>query len=519
MTPKPYVFMFLMSRGSKCYVGPVGGPDPLKQPLDISKIVEIPTLKPYIFLFLVSRGIKRIPTTYLRETTEYTKTENDPKINQTDFFTRIPTTYLRETTEYTKTENDPNINQTDLKWIVLLATFVVVLLFIGVTLIFCQRSKFTSICKTRSDEESHEENIPFINQDVEMNTVSREQVCAVISHTAPHPESISEMNLPRVLHPPPQGACPCNLHTSSLLSLCLLIQLLTTTFKFEKQTAKSRTSVHTPTSNIAATTRFVLSGSPVTKNILMCGRTYSYARVQCSLVQPDGVLALMRIRWAMSLQALLNVFPPFRSFHLSGRAAKPLAMASRNFLAASKVKVKGQGQLGSVFTPQCKGLLILFCFFLGLSTFQVFPPFRDFGPLAMEESTLAEQNDIKVKGQENLELIEAGKAGPVGSPNEPPSPKQPIRDQKTAYLTTDVNILENGIGLEHELPDINFQSSGIWDEIRIDSVTSPSTTQVLTISAAPLTGPATIATGNGSLYGILTCTSPLTQNSSVTPSS
>lgn len=58
---------------------------------------------------------------------------------------------------------------------------------------------------------------------------------------------------------------------------------------------------------------------------------------------------------------------------------------------------------------------------------------------------------------ENLELIEAGKAGPVGSPNEPPSPKQPIRDQKTAYLTTDVNILENGIGLEHELPDINFQ--------------------------------------------------------------
>lgn len=120
---------------------------------------------------------------------------------------------------------------------------------------------------------------------------------------------------------------------------------------------------------------------------------------------------------------------------------------------------------------------------------------------------------------ENLELIEAGKAGPVGSPNEPPSPKQPIRDQKTAYLTTDVNILENGIGLEHELPDINFQSSGIWDEIRIDSVTSPSTTQVLTISAAPLTGPTTIATGNGSLYGILTCTSPLTQNSSVTPSS
>lgn len=54
-------------------------------------------------------------------------------------------------------------------------------------------------------------------------------------------------------------------------------------------------------------------------------------------------------------------------------------------------------------------------------------------------------------------MIEAGKAGPVGSPNEPPSPKQPIRDQKTAYLTTDVNILENGIGLEHELPDMNFQ--------------------------------------------------------------
>lgn len=40
---------------------------------------------------------------------------------------------------------------------------------------FCVTLEFTSICKTKSDEERHEENKPFINQDVEMNAVSREQ--------------------------------------------------------------------------------------------------------------------------------------------------------------------------------------------------------------------------------------------------------------------------------------------------------------------------------------------------------
>ena len=30
--------------------------------------------------------------------------------------------------------------------------------------------------------------------------------------------------------------------------------------------------------------------------------------------------------------------------------------------------------------------------------------YRDFGPLGMEASTLAEQNDIKVKGQGHLEI-------------------------------------------------------------------------------------------------------------------
>ena len=60
---------------------------------------------------------------------------------------------------------------------------------------------------------------------------------------------------------------------------------------------------------------------------------------------------------------------------------------------------------------------------------------------------------------EKLELIEAGKAGPVGSPKEDtPSPKpHPIREQKSGFLATDVNILENGMGLEPELPEINFQ--------------------------------------------------------------
>lgn len=34
--------------------------------------------------------------------------------------------------------------------------------------------EFTSICKTKSDEESHEENKPFINKN-EKNAVSRKQ--------------------------------------------------------------------------------------------------------------------------------------------------------------------------------------------------------------------------------------------------------------------------------------------------------------------------------------------------------
>lgn len=39
----------------------------------------------------------------------------------------------------------------------------------------CVTLEFTSICKTRSDEESPEENKPFINQDVEINTASGKQ--------------------------------------------------------------------------------------------------------------------------------------------------------------------------------------------------------------------------------------------------------------------------------------------------------------------------------------------------------
>lgn len=39
---------------------------------------------------------------------------------------------------------------------------------------FCLTLEFTSICKTKSDEESHEENKPFINKN-ERNAVSRKQ--------------------------------------------------------------------------------------------------------------------------------------------------------------------------------------------------------------------------------------------------------------------------------------------------------------------------------------------------------
>lgn len=59
---------------------------------------------------------------------------------------------------------------------------------------------------------------------------------------------------------------------------------------------------------------------------------------------------------------------------------------------------------------------------------------------------------------DKLELIEAGKAGPVGSKREDvSSPKQPIIEEKKDFLATDVDILENGMGLEQELPEINFQ--------------------------------------------------------------
>lgn len=55
-------------------------------------------------------------------------------------YNRIPTTYLRETTEYTKTENDSKINMNGLEWIVpIIIATVVVILFIGVIIIFRQR--------------------------------------------------------------------------------------------------------------------------------------------------------------------------------------------------------------------------------------------------------------------------------------------------------------------------------------------------------------------------------------------
>lgn len=76
----------------------------------------------------------------------YAKTQNVSIVNSRILividilfiYNRIPTTYPRETTENTITENDPKINQTDFKWIVPLA-IVVVLLSIGVTLIFRRR--------------------------------------------------------------------------------------------------------------------------------------------------------------------------------------------------------------------------------------------------------------------------------------------------------------------------------------------------------------------------------------------
>ena len=61
---------------------------------------------------------------------------------------------------------------------------------------------------------------------------------------------------------------------------------------------------------------------------------------------------------------------------------------------------------------------------------------------------------------EKLELIEAGKAGPVG--NDPPSPRcsTPHSQQettKTEYLMNDINVVDGSIQMDQSLPDISLQ--------------------------------------------------------------
>lgn len=125
---------------------------------------------------------------------------------------------------------------------------------------------------------------------------------------------------------------------------------------------------------------------------------------------------------------------------------------------------------------------------------------------------------------EKLELIEAGKAGPVGSDLSPPSPRcstphTPQETTKTEYLMNDISV-DGGIQMDQSLPDISLQN-GLWDDLSgeinvVDlPMTSPSiSTSHVTLSASTATIPVTISLANGAIYqGNFSCT-PTSQNSS-----
>ncbi|XP_063399633.1 forkhead box protein I1c-like [Mytilus trossulus] len=128
---------------------------------------------------------------------------------------------------------------------------------------------------------------------------------------------------------------------------------------------------------------------------------------------------------------------------------------------------------------------------------------------------------------EKLELIEAGKAGPVGG--DPPSPRcsTPHSPKETAeYLINDLPTIDNSMQMDHSLTDISLQN-GLWDDSgEINVVDLPMTTPTLsnghvTLSASTATIPVKISLANGAVYqGNFACTaSPMTSgNSSQIPS-
>ncbi|VDH93462.1 forkhead box protein N [Mytilus galloprovincialis] len=128
---------------------------------------------------------------------------------------------------------------------------------------------------------------------------------------------------------------------------------------------------------------------------------------------------------------------------------------------------------------------------------------------------------------EKLELIEAGKAGPVGG--DPPSPRcsTPHTPKETAeYLINDLPTIDSGMQMDHSLTDISLQN-GLWDDSgEINVVDLPMTTPTLsnghvTLSASTATIPVKISLANGAVYqGNFACTaSPMTSgNSSQIPS-
>ncbi|KAK3101212.1 hypothetical protein FSP39_001806 [Pinctada imbricata] len=132
---------------------------------------------------------------------------------------------------------------------------------------------------------------------------------------------------------------------------------------------------------------------------------------------------------------------------------------------------------------------------------------------------------------EKLELIEAGKAGPVGgSRDDPPSPepltpiiRKTVSKEKKELM--EINIMDSNLTLDQPLPELNLQN-GIWDDlptdIKIEPIATTSTgtqPQIVTLSAISSL-PSTITIANGNIYqGGYNCSSPLISQQSTTPTS
>lgn len=147
---------------------------------------------------------------------------------------------------------------------------------------------------------------------------------------------------------------------------------------------------------------------------------------------------------------------------------------------------------------------------------------------------------------EKLELIEAGKAGPVGGKTEgertltipmstPAAPMARVVKITTPLDTTTIKhedylhgiVLDSGMSLDNPLPDLTLQN-GIWDDLSTDMELPMTTHATLSLNASPLTIQASplriqsvvsLAGLSGAFQGQFTCSSSpmltLTQNATV----